>query len=162
MNLGPGFDPHSLPELQAWDLRTGGAGLVSYVGQEGSFAHALATLWLVTPDLVEVRGCVLLRERYVPRNFEHWWDRLNGDTRRIEYIINLTNVGDIFNRGGAPEEALDEFTVRLAQLWRCVLPEKVRTRRFEVDVMLDPEQDGPYLSFSSWKTEDGTPPPATL
>lgn len=144
------FDPHSLPELSAWDRRTGGAGLMSFVGQEGTFAHSLATLWLCPPSLIEVHGCVLLEELYEPNNFEHWWDQLAGDTQRVESIINHIHLRDVFNREQIPEEALSQFTLRLAELWRCALPAKVPGRRFDVQVELAPEHDGPTVSFSSY------------
>jgi hypothetical protein len=150
MSWVPEFDPHSLPELRDWDRGTGGAGLFSFIGQEGTFAHALATLWLCLPDVVQVRGCVVLQERYEPRSFEHWWDRLAGDTRRVENVLNHVHVRDVFTREDVPEEALSQFTLRLAALWRCALPVKVPDRRFEVQIELSPEYDGPTLSFSSY------------
>lgn len=144
------FDPGAVPLLRDWRVEAGGSGIMSYLDQGGSFAHAFSALWLSSPELIEIRGCVLIRERYRPANFEHWWTQVDGNTRLIEELLNRIHMYDLFMGQDASEESLGQFAQRLGELWRCTLPPQFPDRRFDVYVTGEPESYGPTLSFATF------------
>jgi hypothetical protein len=110
----------------------------------GEFAFAR----FVSPEFVEVRGCVLLKERYDERNLEAWWTQLNGDRAAIEEVVNHVHLWDVVEEQ-VPDEALDEVAEALVRNWRRALAEQFPDRSFRVVLSNDENDYGPTLSVST-------------
>jgi hypothetical protein len=102
---------------------------------------------LFFPELIEVRGCILLASGYEQANFDEWWETTAGDHIAIERVINHLHLWDLFEPSGEPEErALEVMARRVAQAWRCHAVETFPDREFEVAVTDD---YGPTIVLNS-------------
>jgi hypothetical protein len=81
-----------LPGIARW-LSEGSRSVWDLLGAKGGAELAVAFSSLFWPEFVEVEGCVLLRERYSPSNFEDWWKGLSGDRSRIEAWSTISIFG---------------------------------------------------------------------
>jgi len=96
------------------------------VGQLGELAG------LFWPEFVEVRGCVLLAERYDPEDFSSWWNQTSGNVRAIEGVVNETHLYDLVRDDDIGEERLGRLydaAQRLAACWRAALAVRFPDRR---------------------------------
>lgn len=113
------FRSTELPEFRTWSQGfQPPAGTFAYISQNVSVAAAAVVTELFFPELVSVRGCVLLVSRYEPSNFEEWWDRAEGNCQSVECAMNHIHLWDLFeSTGEAEEHALVALAHRfLAQL----------------------------------------------
>jgi len=137
-----------VPELRRWADGAAGTSLWDYLGEGGTFGHALAVLALCSPVLVEARGCVLLAERFDEASFATWWDESDGRVPEIERVINHVHLWDVFRDvDDVPEAELERFAQELAEVWRAVLARRLPGRTFVVDVSGGPDEYGPTLTF---------------
>lgn len=147
-------DPLELRYAADWRASYGGTpGLLDFVGARVGLAGALAVTKVLRPDLIEVRGCVLLRERFDQSNFDEWWRQLGGDVAEIEGVVNHLHLWDLFEVDDDDvlvESALEDLALAIASSWRCLLAEVYPDRRFDVRVTTSAEADyGPTISFAS-------------
>lgn len=145
------FDLAEIPAVKQW-LSEGGESVWDLLGTSGGTELAIAFSSLYWPELLEVEGCVLLRERYNPSNFRGWWDELDGDRSRIEGLINHVHLWDLCgcSEDEVSDEALQDLARILALTWRCALQHEFPDQTFDVRLVLDdPEEYGPTLSFST-------------
>jgi hypothetical protein len=146
--------PLSLPRIAGWRSSLTGAGslgLWDYLGQEGGATLAVGFAGLFWPSFVEVRGCVLLSERYDAATFEEWWAKLDGDVRGIEAVVNHVHLWDLFDPEAerVPDEALVDLAEVLARCWRAALADRYPGRSFDVAVTADEAEYGPTITISS-------------
>lgn len=113
---------------------------------------------LLHPDLVEVRGCVLLPWSYDPENFEVWWERLAGDRAKIEGVLNHLHLWDVFD-ADVEEAELRELAGIIAESWRAAARARFPGRGFEIDVSLAGEDYGLTLHMHSTNPATMSPPP---
>lgn len=145
-------DPMKLPAVGRWASRYGGKlGVWDYLAEQGGASLAVACSYLLWPSLVEVNGCVILKERFEPANFHEWWVKLSGNVPQVEGIINHVHLWDIFdpNEDDLPDGTLDELARVIARCWECALSEAYPSRSFEVRLHTGNEDYGPTVSFSS-------------
>jgi hypothetical protein len=136
----------SAPELRWWLEDTHADSVWSYISHGGSFAHAAAVLMLCAPDTVEARGCLLLAERYEETAFERWWTHLEGDRVAIEQVVNHVHLWDVLpDIETVPEEAVENFGERLAEVWRALFAARYPDRPITVELDTSPDEYGPTL-----------------
>ncbi|MBO9521052.1 MAG: hypothetical protein J7518_05895 [Nocardioidaceae bacterium] len=113
------FDSAELPSLRSWAARyVPQPDASAYLAHHLSVTNATLFAELLAPDLVLVRGCVLLRSRYVPENFDTWWSHCEGVAASIEASINRLHLWDLFEPSDDVERrALDAIANRLARSW---------------------------------------------
>lgn len=113
-------------ELTLWDV-------FAWVSTPLSLA-AVATL--LSPQFVEVRGCVLRADRYWPETFARWWEELRGDRQRIEAVVNHEHLADLYlNSSSRPDRRFDEALARVvARCWRAALAEAYPERSFAIEI----------------------------
>jgi hypothetical protein len=128
-----------LPAFRAWSERFDPpTDRLGYLTHEVSVTTATVVSELFFPELVEVRGCVLLADGYEPANFEAWWSRTGGDRTAIERTLNHLHLWDLFDPADEPEErALDVLARRIAEGWRRTAEAAFPDRAFEVIVTDD-------------------------
>lgn len=141
------YDIRELPRLKRWLEQ--GESVWSFLAAQGGAELAVAFAALYWPEFVEVKGCVLLRERYDPRNFKGWWEQLGGDPTRIESVINHVHLWDLFepDEENVPEEAIESLARVLCSSWKCALCHRFPDRDFDVRLILDDADSGPTISF---------------
>jgi hypothetical protein len=103
---------------------------------------------LLHPDLIEVRGCVLLPWAYEPGNFETWWERLNGDRARIEGLLNHLHLWDVVD-SDVDDAKLRELAGVIVLSWRAAARAEFPERSFDVGVSLDGVDYGPTVYMHS-------------
>jgi hypothetical protein len=146
------FDPQEIPRVCAWMAKFGDAFDVDdYLDIEAGADRAVAFTRLYWPAFVEVRGCVLLANRYTDENLEEWWQSLGGDRRAIEVTINHVHLRDVFPRSksGVPDEGLSHLAEVLGKTWGAAAREQFPDREFVVSVTGEPEDYGPTITVHS-------------
>ncbi|QCX27361.1 hypothetical protein [Nocardioides jishulii] len=142
------FDSESLPAFHAW--RSGfepPPDAYAYMAEHLGVASAFFFARLLAPDLVLERGCVLLKDRYSPENFEQWWSSEAGSSVSIERAVNHLHLWDLFEPEGEVEErALEILAARIARSWELHAAQSFPDRDFQVDVTDD---YGPTIVMSS-------------
>lgn len=111
--------PDAMPRFVEWSRSFAPpATAIHYLSQRLSVTDAVVVLNLVTPPLIEVEGCVLLKDRYSLTSFAQWSAHLDGDTQAIERVINQVNLWDVFEPADpAEEQAVGDIANTLAFLW---------------------------------------------
>ena len=128
----PTIAPEQLPELEAWRTFVPPVDAVGYVKAHLSVTDMVLLLNLITPSLIEVEGCVLLKDRYSPTRFKEWSVHLDGSIASIESVTNQVNLWDVFNpEDVAEEEALEPVAEFPASLARARTPPLSRSRDFD-------------------------------
>lgn len=107
------------------------------------FSAALNLWW---PELVEVDGCVLIRERYESANFQRWRERHLGDCTPVEAVLNETHLYDEV-AGSGPLDLLEDTARRLAGSWEQRLARYGGAGSFQVEFGTEPDRYGPTVTF---------------
>lgn len=101
-----------------------------------------ALLW---PDFAEHDGCVFRaslddRGRAIYRN---WLDRLDGDRRRVEAVMNHIHIADLLEHlvESPSREVILTCGRTLKDLWMTKLHHDFKDRRFIVDFSEDQGED---------------------
>lgn len=119
----------------------------AYLSQHLDISSAVIFARLLAPELVLVRGCVILKDAYDPENFERWWQTVNGDTVRIEAVLNHLHLWDVFEPDGEEDErALESLANLVARSWDLHASRVRPDRTFRVEVMDD---YGPTIVMTS-------------
>lgn len=151
--VGDRLDPVDLPEVKNWrNSFAGTPGLFDFISQRISLTVALVVGEVLWARYIEIRGCVLLKNRFDAESFEQWWTHLDGDIRAIEQVINHLHLWDIFPEDAenkALGSAMREMAELIACTWRCSLANEFPERRFEVLVSDGRDDYGPTVTFSS-------------
>jgi hypothetical protein len=148
------FDPCELRELAAWrDANGDRFTAFDFVCVAVSPAAAIALAEVFWPRFVEVEGCVLIAEQYNPANFRAWWQSLDGDIPRVEWVINHLHLCDLFPTGDDPaiNRGLQSLAHIMAQCWEGALRQAFPDRQFAIEVTDDADEDydGPTVAFYS-------------
>jgi hypothetical protein len=113
-----------IPDFDMW----------SYLNLRGDFDLAAAFTKLFWPDFVEVDGCVLLQRSYSPATFAQWMEKLGGDRREVESVMNHVHISDLFlnpSRDVEYSEALFEFLAHaLMRGWKSALRDAFPDKHF--------------------------------
>jgi hypothetical protein len=133
-------------------LSEGSRSVWDLLGAKSGADLAVAFSSLFWPEFVEVEGCVLLRERYSPSQFQDWWKELGGDRSTVEGVVNHVHLWDLFDldEEAVPDKAIRDLAQVLASTWRCALQHRFPRKAFEVRLILDdPDEYGPTITFST-------------
>lgn len=61
---------------------------LDFVTTQVSLTSAALFTKMMFPDLLQIRGCLIVRQHYKPEFFEQWWERSRGDLREVERNVN--------------------------------------------------------------------------
>lgn len=82
---------------------------------------AVALARFFWPEFIEVRGCILLKDRYAPETFREWEGELHSRAD-IEAVINHVHLWDVFPRDDAMSEDAMAFLGRVIEAtWTAAL-----------------------------------------
>jgi hypothetical protein len=82
-----------------------------------------AALW---PSFVEHDDCVIVAARFMPGNFEEWFEGLKGDRRAVEAELNHLYILDLF-------ECRDNWPTRHEILWLAKLVKKLWLAKLTIE-----------------------------
>jgi hypothetical protein len=119
----------------------------NYLDFEGGLRFVLAAAWLFSPETVEYRDCLFLKEHFDRKTVDDWFATLGDDGERIEAVTNQVNLWSVFtNTLDKDESGLQEELPQLAMaLGEC--RQGVFSRRHpgrEIHVQVSGEEDGAY------------------
>lgn len=148
-----------LSRLQAWrtsndnwtSTRKGRVTLWTVLQAEADATQLAAYASLFWPEILEVRGCYLLRERFFQDAFEGWWQELKADKSLIESVVNDISVDELcLNRERKLDQELSTAVAeRIAGCWRSALSEYRPAERFHVAVTPATVEEGAHVTFSA-------------
>jgi hypothetical protein len=121
--------------------------------ETGGLTLAIAFGRLFWPELIEVDGCVLIRDHYRRPNFELWRDHFSGDIAEIEKMINHIDLEDLYHAAGdnldeaTADKVLSELAQIISQTWAAALRERFPDRRFSVGLFPGDDFDYPSVWF---------------
>ncbi|CAO5187676.1 conserved hypothetical protein [Frankia sp. AiPs1] len=146
--------------VERWrsDPANSGERVWAAIDRPGGLGLALVVANLLRPHFIEVCGHVVLAENYDEGTFEKWRQRLGGATPRVEEMVNLVNIADLFlNDSEATSSDLDALARSMRQGWSETLAEKFPGRHFTVEMTsTEDSDDGPDITaFSIIVEEEG-------
>lgn len=68
----------------------------NYVNMKSDIHTALGFAKFFYPDIVEVEGCFLLKDKFSQKNFSRWKKDYQNNKVTIEKMMNLYQVKDFF------------------------------------------------------------------
>ncbi|WP_238860259.1 hypothetical protein [Clostridium sp. YIM B02569] len=110
----------------------------NFVNLKSDIQTALGFAKFFYPDVIEVEGCFLLKDKYSPDIFKGWKKHLNNNKTQIEKMMNLYEVGDFFHINKDEEENEEVQIIALGDvlkhLWTLSFKDRFPDRKINVDV----------------------------
>jgi len=148
----PQLDTSLLPVFQIYRSEELDLGIWNYLGMRADIDLAAAFTRLFWPDLIEVDGCVILRENYSPDNFAEWMEHFEGDRGEVESMLNHVHMYDLFLNAPQnvkyPEQLYEYMAKVLLFGWKQVLQATFPGKRFVFTLR---HGYGPEISFHQAK-----------
>lgn len=146
------FKPEILSDYKDYASASGKRrfGLWDYLSVRGDFELAAAFTKLFWPDFKNVEDCILLAEQYEQETFQEWKQKLNGDRKQIESVINHVHIYDLFlnTKNENLDPAIYEtIATAMMKCWKCALSEAFPGKKFKIEYETEPEEYGPTLTF---------------
>lgn len=114
------FDATRLADFVAWS-RAWEPPLteLDFVAAHVSITSATLFTQIMFPDLLCVRGCLIVRRHYKPEFFEQWWEQSGGNLREVERNVNRMYLWHHFEPEGPEQEAAVAYLAsKIALSWR--------------------------------------------
>ena len=123
-----------------------------WISTVGNFSAMIGYAELFWPDFNEFDGCVL-RGEVNEANFRAWMERLNGDRRAVEKVMNRVDLNYLFDGNysiAATDFQLSYLGCLLREMWEAKLRREFPDRWFAVEFHEDPSNldDEPLVTFS--------------
>lgn len=107
----------------------------SYVNMKSDVQTALGFVKLFYPDIVEVEGYFIIKDRFNQRVFNQWKEREKNKSV-VEKMVNLYEVKDFFHINTNENENLEKqllvFGEALKHFWKQSFVERFPTRNIQV------------------------------
>lgn len=104
---------------------------------------SLAFAKLFCPEIIEVEGCFVLKNRYEPKVFNDWKAKLGLSFIALEKITNLYEIGDLFTENtdytGDYSNMIDSMGKALQYYWQLTLKDRYPDIPFIVELYDDYE-----------------------
>ncbi|WP_241774582.1 MULTISPECIES: hypothetical protein [Lysinibacillus] len=116
----------------------------SYVNMKSDIKTALGFAKFFYPDVIEVEGCFLLKDKFSEKYFEMWKEECQKNKVNIEKMMNLYQVRDFFHINVDEDENLEEQIQALGEVLKIFwsLSFKNRFPDREIVVSVFEEEDG--------------------
>ncbi|GLX68013.1 hypothetical protein [Paenibacillus glycanilyticus] len=79
----------------------------SFVNLKSDLQTALAFAKFFYPEIIQVNGCFLLKDKYNEQCFQDWRDACHDNKKCIEQMMNLYEVADFFHINTSFDEGED-------------------------------------------------------
>lgn len=139
---------NDLPEVRAWVAEVGNFDLRTFMLSSVSIAEAYSVAMLVSPEFVEYRDCVFLGFAFDASGVDVWIERLGGDRKSVEAMVNHVHLWDFFSpRSEIENEALVQLARRMANSWKCSARLQFHEKEFVVEFNDGADDYGPTLAI---------------
>lgn len=119
--------------------RNDGSGirLMPWMSGIGRF-NILGCSLMFWPAFVQHEGCIFRRDLDAA-TYQDWMKSLNGDTAKVEAMVNRVHIADLFlSSGYQPDRSLLlHFGQVLKEMWSCKLARDFPGRSFEIELRSD-------------------------
>ncbi len=126
----------------------------SYVNMKSDIKTALGFAKFFYPDVLEVEGCFLLKDKFSEKHFEMWKKECKGNKFNIEKMMNLYQVRDFFHinveEDGNFEEQIQALGEVLKIFWSLSFKNRFPKRKIIVRVF---EEEGGELFITVYENE---------
>lgn len=116
----------------------------NFVNLKSDLQTALGFAKFFYPDIIEIDGCFLLKDKYCPDIFKSWKKECNNNKTDIEKMMNLYEVGDFFHINKSYDENEETQVIALGNtlkhLWLLSFKDRFPNRKINVKVF--EEYDG--------------------
>ncbi|WP_019878470.1 hypothetical protein [Succinispira mobilis] len=116
----------------------------NYVNLKSDLQTALGFAKLYYPEIVEVDGCILLKDKFSEELYELWRDECKGEKSCIEKMMNLYQLRDFFHLktqdDGNLESQIKALGDVLVLFWGMSFKNRFPERLIKVEVF--EENDG--------------------
>ncbi|WP_054949572.1 hypothetical protein [Numidum massiliense] len=113
----------------------------NYVNIKADLQTALAFARFFYPDIIEIDGLFLLKDKFSQKNYESWRNECKGDKKCIEKMMNLYQVDDFFHINtdddGNIEEQVRVLGNILKTFWSMSFKDRFPDRCIKVMVFED-------------------------
>jgi hypothetical protein len=139
------FDDELIEEYQQWKKANPNSfNWWSYVNLKADLQTALAFAKFFSPELIEIDGCLILKDRYDEVLFHDWKKACGNDKTSIEKMMNLYELNDFFhinvNEMEDDEEQVKVLGDVLKHYWSMAFKQGYPNRNIIIDVFM--EYDG--------------------
>jgi hypothetical protein len=120
----------------------------NYLDFEGGLRFVLASAWLFSPETVEYRDCIFLKEYFDQETVDGWFATLGDDRERIEAVTNQVNLWSVFTNTLAKDdedglrEEIPQLATALGECWQGVFSNRYPGQ--QINVQVSDEEDGTY------------------
>ncbi|TCS96768.1 hypothetical protein EDD58_101409 [Hazenella coriacea] len=143
------FDDQLIKEFTEWSrVNEEHFSWWSYVNMKADIQTALGFAKFFSPAIVELEGCLFLKDQFSQRRFEGWKRSCNGDSTCMEKMMNLYQLRDFFHLNVQNEDdQQDELLITLGRVlehfWSLKFKHQYPDREVIVEVF--EEDDGELL-----------------
>lgn len=139
------FEENIISEYNEWkNANPNNFNWWKYVNVKADLQTALGFAKFFYPDIIEVEGCFLLKDKYNTEIFNGWKKCCNNAKTEIEKMMNLYEVADFFhiNRTEGEDEEIQIIALGnvLKYLWTLGFKDRFPNKKINVDVFQ--ENDG--------------------
>jgi len=110
----------------------------NYINIKSDIQTALAFAKFFYPDIMEIDGCLLLKDKFSKEIYEGWRRECNNEKARIEKIMNLYELRDFFHINTKDDGNLDKQVEVLGDVlklfWSMSFKERFPERSIKVEV----------------------------
>jgi hypothetical protein len=117
----------------------------NFVNMKYDFEAALAFAKFFYPEVIEVDGCFLLKDKFSQEIFDGWKKGCENDKTCIEKMMNLYEVKDLFHINATGDEHEGEQIIALGNIlkifWTMSFKDRYPDRPIIVDVFMEYDND---------------------
>ncbi|SFE49748.1 hypothetical protein SAMN05216378_3329 [Paenibacillus catalpae] len=115
----------------------------SFVNIKSDLQTALGFAKFFYPEIIEVNGCFLLKDKYDEQRFQSWKDACNNSKKCIERMMNLYELADFFHINTTFDEGDDiqgqvkALGEALKLFWSMSFRDRFPERQIVVDIFVE-------------------------
>lgn len=109
----------------------------SYINMKSDLKTALGFAKFFYPEVIEVDGCFLLKDKYDEVIYGKWQQECNNNKTIIEKMINLYEIRDFFHINTEFDENEDEQIAALSDVLRLFWGMSFKNRYPEKEIIID-------------------------
>lgn len=113
----------------------------NYVNLKADLKTALAFAKFFSPELIQYKGCIILKDKFNKENFDLWQAECNFQKTDIEKIVNLYEVADFFHINTGADDNYNEQLYALGQVlkyyWSISFKEQFPNNNIVVEVFTE-------------------------
>jgi hypothetical protein len=113
----------------------------SYVNMKSDLQTALGFAKFFYPEVIEIDGCFLLKDKYDEVIYRKWLQECNNNKTIIEKMMNLYEIRDFFHINTEFDENEDEQIAALSDVLRLFWGMSFKNRYPQKEIKIDVFED---------------------